>query len=95
VPRRLRAQPCHCVQLVLGLNQRNVVFAFKERKDRLDLQVVGVDLLADLQREEGLIEGDETLYLPTASSCRKTTLPVSGVDAVGKAYDAVFRATSS
>src|SRR5258707_4844817 len=48
----------HCVQLVLGLNQRNVVFAFKKRKDRLDLQVVGDDFLADLQREEGLIEGE-------------------------------------
>jgi predicted NUDIX family NTP pyrophosphohydrolase len=27
---------CHRVQLVLGLNQRNVVFAFKKRKNRLD-----------------------------------------------------------
>src|SRR5258708_20998646 len=48
----------HCVQFVLGLNQRKIVFAFKERKDRLDLQVVGDDFLADLQREEGLIEGE-------------------------------------
>src|SRR6266446_5073959 len=48
----------HCVQLVLGLNQRNVVFAFKKRKDRLDLQVVGDDFLTDLQGEKGLIEGE-------------------------------------
>src|SRR5258707_1753056 len=48
----------HCVQLVLGLNQWNVVFAFKERKDGLDFQVVGDDFLADLQREVGLIEGE-------------------------------------
>src|SRR6266403_4125484 len=48
----------HCVQLVLGLNQRNTVLAFKERKDRLDLQVVGDDFLAYLQGEEGLIEGE-------------------------------------
>jgi hypothetical protein len=47
----------YCVQLVLSLGQRNIVFAFKKRKDRLDLQVVGDDFLADLQREEGLIEG--------------------------------------
>jgi len=49
---------CHRVQLVLGLNQRNIVFAFKKRKDRLDFQVVGDDFLADLQREIGLIEGE-------------------------------------
>src|SRR6267378_5518484 len=48
----------YCVQLVLGLNQRNIVFAFKKRKDRLDLQVVGDDFLAYLQGEEGLIEGE-------------------------------------
>src|SRR5467141_2077517 len=46
----------HCVQLVLGLNQRNIVFAFKERKDGLDFQVVGDDFLSDLQRKVGLIE---------------------------------------
>jgi hypothetical protein len=40
------------------LNQRNTVFAFKERKDRLDFQVVGDDFLADLQREVGRIEGE-------------------------------------
>src|SRR5258708_20943702 len=48
----------YCVQLVLGLNQRNIVFAFKKRKNRLDLQVVGDDFLAYLQGEEGLIEGE-------------------------------------
>src|SRR5712671_2278403 len=42
----------------LGLNQRTIVFAFKKRKDRLDLLVVGDDFLADLQREVGLIEGE-------------------------------------
>src|SRR5215831_20620185 len=31
----------HCVQLVLGLNQRNLIFAFKKGKDGLDFQVVG------------------------------------------------------
>src|SRR5215469_10229395 len=48
----------HSVKLILGLNQWNVVFAFKERKDRFGLQVVGDDFLADLQGEEGLIEGE-------------------------------------
>src|SRR6266852_1730169 len=48
----------YCVQLVLGLNQRNIVFAFKKRKNRLDLQVVGDDFLAYLQGEEGFIEGE-------------------------------------
>ena len=49
---------CHCVQLVHGLNQRNTVFAFKKRKDRVNFQVVGDDFLADFQREVGLIEGE-------------------------------------
>src|SRR5215469_4911997 len=48
----------HSVKLILGLNQWNVVFAFKERKDRFGLQVVGDDFLADLQGQEGLIEGE-------------------------------------
>src|ERR1700758_4195471 len=39
----------HCVQLVLRLDQRNIVFAFKERKNGLDLQIVGDDLFADVQ----------------------------------------------
>ena len=31
---------CHCVQLVLGFSQRNIVFAFQERRDRLDLRLL-------------------------------------------------------
>src|SRR5215471_4646432 len=48
----------HCVQLVLGLDQRNIVFAFKKRKNRLNLQIVGDDFLADLQGEKGFIKGE-------------------------------------
>jgi len=58
---------CHCVQLVLGLNQGNIVFAFKKRKDRLDFQVVGDDF-CDLQREIGLIEGEG---IPSARRTRR------------------------
>jgi hypothetical protein len=50
----------YCVQLVLGLNERHIVFAFKKGKNRLDLQVVGDDFLAYLQGEEGLIEGERS-----------------------------------
>src|ERR1700758_1624090 len=48
----------HCVQFVLRLDQRNIVLAFQERKNGLDLQIVGDDLLADLQGQVGLIEGE-------------------------------------
>src|SRR6266481_2293755 len=63
-----------CVQLVLGLNQRNTVFAFKERKDRVDFQVVGNDFLADLQGEVGLIEGEgNTIRQAHATNSDKRT----------------------
>src|SRR5215469_16669624 len=60
----------HCIQLVLGLDQRNIIFAFKKRKDGLDFQVIGDDFLAYLQREEGLIEreGDAIRQAYTADS---------------------------
>src|SRR5215469_2624866 len=47
----------HCVQLVLRLNQRNIVFAFEECKDRLNSQIVDDDLFAYVQRQVGLVEG--------------------------------------
>jgi hypothetical protein len=43
---------------VLRFDQRNVVFAFKERKNGLDLQIVGDDLLPDLQGQVDLVEGE-------------------------------------
>src|SRR5215469_5605686 len=48
----------HSVQFVLGLDQRNIIFALKKGKNRLNFQVVGDDLLPDIQGEEGLIEGE-------------------------------------
>src|SRR5215472_12646111 len=60
----------HCIQLVLGLDQRNIIFAFKKRKDGLHFQVIGDDFLAYLQREEGLIEreGDAVSQAHSADS---------------------------
>ena len=54
----LRLRLADGFQLVLGFYQRDIIFAFKERKDRLDLQVVGDDFFADRQGKVGVIEGD-------------------------------------
>jgi len=66
----------HCVQLVLRLNQRNILFAFQQRKDRLDLQVVGDDFLADLQRKVSHIEGERnTISQPHATNSHDALAP--------------------
>src|SRR5215470_12034836 len=46
-----------CVQFVLRLDQRNTVFAFQERKNGFDFQIVGDDLLANFQGQVSLVEG--------------------------------------
>src|SRR5215471_14907061 len=60
----------HCVQFVLGLDQRNIILAFKKGKYGLHFEVVGDDFLADLQRKESLIEreGDTIRQAHTADS---------------------------
>src|ERR1700761_113903 len=69
-------------KLVFSFNQGDVVFALQQRKDGFDFQVVGDDLLADIEGKIGFVERHghaigqtHTLNPDHEGACREGKMP--------------------